>query len=250
MHVFDAKTQLGGSLTEIQQAEHSVKSDTEKNSINKASVLAHETKKFPPQAEEAASESEANSPFGLMNLAYGAVAPHPAPASPAENMKLPPAHTHPQWAWRSAVFFLFMAAMLQSTYYSRDQIASAAPKIKPYLELACKHLNCSIRLPQHIELIVFDDSNIQEDETYSGLMQLSCTLINKASFVQAYPNLELTLTNTDDEAILRKVFTPKEYLTTDKDISAGFSAEDEIKIKLPFTTLDTPVVGYRLFVTY
>ena len=155
-----------------------------------------------------------------------------------------------RWPWVLATLLLVLTAAAQSAYFLRNSIAIYYPKLKPQLIQACEHLKCSIELPKQIEWIVIDDSDMQEDLAHSGVMHLSSSLFNKAGFVQAYPNLELTLTNTDDSPVLRRVFKPAEYLPTNTDIAAGFSASNEIKVKLAITTQDISVAGYRLYVTY
>ncbi|MBC7698653.1 MAG: DUF3426 domain-containing protein, partial [Bacteroidia bacterium] len=116
--------------------------------------------------------------------------------------------------WLMVLFALILlfVAIAQSVYFLRNDIAIYYPKTKPYLVQICEKLACSIDLPKKIEFIVIDDSDIQEDADYAGLMHLSSTLINQASFQQAYPNLELTLTDTEDKPKLRRFFKPIEYL--------------------------------------
>lgn len=154
------------------------------------------------------------------------------------------------WLWLSGALVLLLVAIAQSVYFLRNEIAIYYPNLKPYLVQACERLSCSVNLPKQIEFIVIDDSDMQEDESYAGLMRLSSSLINKATFNQAYPNLELTLTDVDDNPILRRIFKPSEYLPSSRNIASGFSAGDEVKIKLAITTQGITVAGYRVYVTY
>jgi len=109
---------------------------------------------------------------------------------------------------------------------------------------------CTISLPKQIEFIVIDDSDMQEDIQHPGVMLLSSNLINKSPYNQAYPSLELTLTDTNDKPLLRRIFKPAEYLAANTNITDGFNAGEEMRIKLAITTQDIAVSGYRLFVTY
>lgn len=145
---------------------------------------------------------------------------------------------------------LLLTAIIQSIYFLRNDLAIYYPSIKPYLVKICQPLTCSIDLPKKIELIVIDDSDMQEDKTYAGLMRLSSTLINQAAFNQAFPNVEVTLTDVEDKPKLRRIFKPNEYLPEHTDIANGIAAGEEIKIKLAITTSDIAVAGYRVFVTY
>lgn len=155
-----------------------------------------------------------------------------------------------RWLWMLGTFLLVLTAIAQSAYYLRNTIAIYYPNLKPHLLVACQHLGCKIELPKQIESIFIDDSDMQEDLAHPGVIRLSSSLFNKAGFSQAYPNIELTLTDTNDSAILRRIFKPAEYLPPNTDIAAGFAAGREIKIKLAISTNDVSAAGYRLYVSY
>lgn len=154
------------------------------------------------------------------------------------------------WLMFLFALILLFVAIAQSVYFLRNDIATYYPKTKPYLVKICEKIACSIDLPKKIEFIEIDDSDIQEDSNYAGLMHLSSTLINQASFQQAYPNLELTLTDTEDKPKLRRFFKPIEYLPAHTNIAKGLAPGEEFKIKLAMTTHGETVAGYRVFVTY
>lgn len=152
--------------------------------------------------------------------------------------------------WSFVAFVLLLLAAVQSVYFLRTEIAVYYPALKPYLAQACVPIKCTVELPKKIEFIVIDDSDIQEDAQYKGLMRLSSTLINQAGFAQAYPNLELTLTDVEDKPKLRRKFTPKEYLPEHTDISKGLAPNEEVKVRLAMTTNGETVAGYRVYVSY
>lgn len=156
----------------------------------------------------------------------------------------------PAWLLGLFAFVLVIAAILQSIYFSRTEIALYYPNIKPYLALACEKIACSVDLPKKIEFIIIDDSDMQEDADYAGLIHLSSTLINQAGFSQAYPNIELTLTDIEDKPKLRRIFKPLEYLPEHTDVNAGLAAGGEVKVKLAITATGEAVAGYRISVSY
>lgn len=148
------------------------------------------------------------------------------------------------------ILFLLITALGQIVYFLRHDIASSFPQIKPFLVKACTHFGCNIDLPRKIEFIIIDDSDMQEDDTYVGLMHLSSTLMNKAPFDQAYPNIEVTLTDVNDKSKLRRIFKPHEYLPKPNHIENGIQAGQELKINLALTTQNVTVAGYRVLVNY
>ncbi len=154
------------------------------------------------------------------------------------------------WYIWPLILLLIVAALGQTLYFMRNEIAIYYPATKPYLEQACAHIGCSIELPKKIDYIIIDDSELQEDTERKGLIRLNSALINQASFAQAYPNLELTLTDAEDKPKLRRTFKPAEYLPANTDVESGIPAGAEIKINLAISAEGETVTGYRLFVTY
>jgi len=155
-----------------------------------------------------------------------------------------------KWLMRLFAVLLLIGAVAQSIYFWRSDISVYYPKLKPLLTQACEKLGCRIDLPKKIEFIIIDDSDMQEDADHEGLIHFSSTLINQAGFIQTYPNIELTLTDIEDKAKLRRIFTPAEYLPEHTNIGSGLTAGAEIKVQLALTTQGESVAGYRISVSY
>jgi predicted Zn finger-like uncharacterized protein len=82
------------------------------------------------------------------------------------------------------------------------------------------------------------------------LLVLAATLKNRAPFAQAYPHLELTLTDTRDQPVLRKVLAPEDYLAQGVDVRAGFAANGDLAVNLWLDAGETGASGYRLYLFY
>jgi predicted Zn finger-like uncharacterized protein len=145
---------------------------------------------------------------------------------------------------------LITMAVLQAVYYFRSKIAAEYPQFKPYLVQACAALQCEIQLPANLALFTIDDSDMQESEDHQNVIKFSSSLINNANYTQAYPNIELTLTDTDDQAVLRRHINPSEYLAANTDIAAGMAGKAELRVKLAISVADISVAGYRVQLLY
>lgn len=156
--------------------------------------------------------------------------------------------TSPVLIGLSALFILVLIG--QIVYFSRNHIAMQHPSAKPYLQQACQLFACTIELPKKIQLFSIDDSGIQEDAEYQGVIRLSSTLTNRADFNQAYPNLEVTLTDTQDQPKIRRIFKPEEYLSREMNLDTGIAPGDAISIDMPLMTDDVKVSGFRILLTY
>lgn len=145
---------------------------------------------------------------------------------------------------------LFIAVALLCVYFLRSEIARQFPPIKPLLERACIPLKCTIDLSKNLDLISIGDSDMQEDETYQSVIKFSSSLKNNANYPQAYPNLELTLTDDDDRPVIKKLITPKNYLISKEKIKRGLDSQETANIKLSFHVDDLSVASYRILLLY
>lgn len=147
-------------------------------------------------------------------------------------------------------FLLFLAVVLQSAYFLRSEIARQFPQTKPLLERACVPLKCTIDLAKNLDLITIGDSDMQEDDTYQSVIKFSSSLKNNANYPQAYPSLELTLTDNDDRPVIKKLITPKLYLVSKEKIKHGLDPNETATIKLSFHVDDPSVASYRILLLY
>lgn len=146
------------------------------------------------------------------------------------------------------IALLVLAAITQATFYARSTIAQHWPISKPYLSKVCHALGCEIALPMHAELINIDDTDLVKDETHTNIIQFSCTLTNNAPYTQAFPFIELTLTDNNNQPLMRRKIAPKYYLKLTEDkINAGLTAGDEARVHLNLKT-DQAVAGFSAFV--
>ena len=151
------------------------------------------------------------------------------------------------------IFFsllLVLLAGLQSIYAMRTQIAAEYPQFKPLLMQACAALQCEIPLPKNLDLLTIDDSDMQEDEERENVIKFTSLLINNANYAQAYPNIELTLTATDDQPVLRRLIKPSEYLKANSAQGSGLGAREEVRVNLAINVKDLAVAGYRVLLVY
>lgn len=145
---------------------------------------------------------------------------------------------------------LIFTAAAQAIYHLRVKIAAEHPQFKPLLVKACAHLNCTVDLPKELDLITIGDSDMQEDDNFKSVINFSSSLKNNANYPQAYPDIELTLTNADDQVAIKKLITPKDYLSADKKIEDGLPAHEVNPIKLTLYVNEATVAGYRILLVY
>lgn len=157
----------------------------------------------------------------------------------------------PRWLMLLFMLTLLPLAVGQTIYYFRTPIASQFPQTKPYLVQACELIGCKVALPKRLDMLAIDDSEMREDVHYDHVLLFSITLINKANVALSYPSIELTLTDANDETVIRRTITPEKYLALNHNaaigkIDAGIAAKDRLQLKLALNTNDMTTAGYRL----
>lgn len=161
-----------------------------------------------------------------------------------------PAEKQSRWPFALAAILLALGLAGQATFHYRSELAVAFPFLRPSL-LAFSHaLDRTLPLPTRAELVSIETSDLQTDTARGNLLVLNATLRNRAPYGQAYPWLELSLTDTQDSAIARRVFAPKEYLLAKTPADQPFAANSDFAVRLWIEAKDIGAAGYRLYVFY
>lgn len=163
---------------------------------------------------------------------------------------MPPAGKPLRWPYAAVSLILLLALLGQLAFHFRGELAIRAPAARPALEVFSRLLGAQIPLPRHSELLSIEASDLQTDPAHANLLTLNATLRNRAAYAQAFPSLELTLTNTDDNAVARRILSPADYLPERLKGSPSFAANTDIAVRLWIETREIAAAGYRLYVFY
>ncbi|MHB1619321.1 MAG: DUF3426 domain-containing protein [Sulfuricella sp.] len=180
--------------------------------------------------------------------------PEPVPERPVARDTLVEIEDEPKkhrffWLWLIGVLLLLTSLGVQGLYFFRSDLAARHPEFKPFLQQFCGVLQCSIRLPANPDLLSIETSNLEADPQQANLIALNAILRNRAKLAQEYPQLELTLTDTQNRMIARRVFTPREYAKS-ADLNRGMAPNEEVTAKLNLDLGDLKAAGYRVFLFY
>ncbi len=146
--------------------------------------------------------------------------------------------------------FVFMAALLiaglavQAAYHYRTDVVLRFPETAALFQ----SLAVDVPLPRNSDLVSIEASDLQADNA-RGMLVLQATLYNRAGFAQAWPHLELTLTDARDAVISRRVMAAGEYLPPATDLTR-FAARGEVGLRLWLEAKGVEPAGYRLYVFY
>lgn len=195
------------------------------------------------QIEPAAAEAAEQEPAVQAAAGESAAVPQPEEAEGVAKVAEPR-----RWLWLLGIVLLVLLAIGQALFFFRVELAAMAPDLRPALAGACETFGCTLPRPRKPELVGIESSDLAPGG--GNRLLLTAMLKNRAPFDQEYPHLELTLTDTRDEPLLRKVLAPADYLPADKPAAAGFAAQGEVAVNLILEAAGVPAIGYRLYLFY
>ncbi|WP_332749176.1 DUF3426 domain-containing protein [Hydrogenophaga sp.] len=144
---------------------------------------------------------------------------------------------------------LLLAALLvaQWALHERDRIAAWRPDLLPLLQQVCAPIGCAVGPVRNIDAIVIDSSALVR--RLGNFHSFDLVLKNTADMALALPALELSLTDTRDAVISRRVFLPEEWPDAPTVIPAQSSLNVSFRLSLSVGEA-TPMAGYRALVFY
>lgn len=177
-----------------------------------------------------------------------------APARPVpEFLAAEPRSRRATWLWALAVVLGVLILSGQVAHRFRAELAASNATARDALVALCQPLGCDVSLPRHPELMSIDASELQADQRRDGIIILTASIRNRARFAQAYPALELTLTDENDYPVLRRILAPRDYLELPRAaelLHQGISAGSETALRVYLDTSHTRAIGYRLYLFY
>ena len=151
-----------------------------------------------------------------------------------------------------AIVVLLVLVAAQATYHFRDSIVTFWPVTRPAFERFCEVAGCAIRPLRDAAMshLSIEASDLQADPAHRGLLILTATLRNRATWSLAYPHLELTLTDAQDRVVVRRALAPADYAGGTADLQKGIAPNAEVAVKIFIDASATTQAGYRLYMFY
>ena len=142
---------------------------------------------------------------------------------------------------------LVVALLLQIAIQERDDIASRHPVARAWMERLCGRLQCVLQPPRHITAVVIDSSSFLKARHDPSGYQLQMSVKNTSTQAVAMPALELTLTDAQDQPIVRRVLL-RDELGAPLELAPGFVWSGALPLQVIQGAAQ--VAGYRLVAFY
>ncbi|MDB5755399.1 MAG: hypothetical protein JWR56_1827, partial [Massilia sp.] len=143
---------------------------------------------------------------------------------------------------------LVLALAFQAMTTFRNVLAARYPAVKPALVTACALFGCKVELPAQIDTLSVETGELQS--LSANTFSYSTLLRNQGSLVQAWPHIELALTDANDKPVVRRVFAPAQYLPAGVPAAKGIGPRSEQPVKLFFELNQVKASGYHIAIFY
>lgn len=154
------------------------------------------------------------------------------------------------------LFVLTAVLVFQVVLDQRNQIAAKYPGLQASLESLCSALGCSIDPVKQLDALKIESSTFQkiQESALGDTFALKVTLKNNAALPLAVPALELSLTDANDKAVVRRVLLAQELGFQGKTLAASGEWNGAASIFVGSNTgQNRPaaiVTGYRVLAFY
>jgi hypothetical protein len=156
------------------------------------------------------------------------------------------------------LFVLLLAALaLQWMVRQKDVLAAQEPRLAPLLQALCRPLGCEIRPLRRIGSVLIDSANFSK--TGPDAYRLTFVLKNTGAAALEIPALEVTLMDSQDQALVRRVLMPAQFAADQVALPARSELAGALSLKVGAdgaqaaagsTAGPLPVAGYRLLAFY
>lgn len=150
--------------------------------------------------------------------------------------------------WSAAALFLAIGLCVQLIVHERDRLAAYEPATLQVLRPLCDILGCNLAPVRQIESVAIDSSAFTRIR--GDVYRLTVTYKNTAPIAVETPALELTLTDLQDQAVLRRVFLSTELGLRQSQLDAATETAIAIPLTLRNALGGEKISGYRLLAFY
>jgi len=145
--------------------------------------------------------------------------------------------------WTSGIVFLIFTLLIEFTWFHRESLNQNI-KYHPLVSRFCEITGCSLNPVRAPDLIEMVNRNVYSHPNIKKALMVTITMLNAASYEQAYPDIEIGFSDVRGELVAKRVFSPEEYLKFEQDklqllqpksiVSVGLEIQDPGKQAMTF----------------
>jgi len=147
--------------------------------------------------------------------------------------------------WFIGNLLLLLLLIAQISHFYATEL-SRYPQFTPVIERYCVYTGCVVLPQQDIGLIELNRARVTPDPKYRNVLQLRASLINRATFSQGFPLIEISLTNGNGQVVARRAFSSEFYLTEENAAEKTMPINVRFPVRLDFINPENSASGFEV----
>jgi predicted Zn finger-like uncharacterized protein len=166
-----------------------------------------------------------------------------------ETRAAPPRQTGWRIVGAVVALVLLIGLLAQLAWWQRETIMVYWPDSQTLYVQACAPLGCTVLPPHDIDGLQVQPSELRQIDGPHKL-ELKMPLRNRYNVALAYPAIELTLLDDQNNVAVRRVLWPQDYVKPGTPISAGLPARTTQTMIVQLDTGDAVASNFRVQIFY
>ncbi|WP_233832156.1 zinc-ribbon and DUF3426 domain-containing protein [Paraburkholderia sp. ZP32-5] len=144
---------------------------------------------------------------------------------------------------------LVIALLAQLAWWQREAVQVAMPRSQVLYAKVCGYLGCQLTPPHDIDGLLVEPSDLRQVDGPHKL-ELKMPLHNRLNIALAYPAIELTLLDDQNNVAVRRVLWPQDYVPPGTVIAAGLPAHATQTMIVHLDTGNAIASNFRVQIFY
>jgi hypothetical protein len=144
---------------------------------------------------------------------------------------------------------LIVALLAQLAWWQRETVLVYFPRTQTLYAKACAQFGCLITPPHDIDGLQVEPSDLRQIDGPHKL-ELKMPLRNRFSIALAYPAIELTLLDDQNNVAMRRILWPQDYVAPGTPIAAGLPAHTTQTMIVHLDTGTAVASNFRVQIFY
>ncbi|SMG57309.1 zinc-ribbon and DUF3426 domain-containing protein [Paraburkholderia susongensis] len=144
---------------------------------------------------------------------------------------------------------LIIALLAQLAWWQRETVMVNLPRSRIVYAKICAQLGCQVTPPHDIEGLLVEPSDLRQIDGPHKL-ELKMPLHNRLNIPLAYPAIELTLLDDQNNVAVRRVLWPQDYVPPGTVIAAGLPAHATQTMIVHLDTGNAVASNFRVQIFY
>ncbi len=147
--------------------------------------------------------------------------------------------------WWLLGIILLLGLAAQYVWFQRDNIMQQHPKTVSYYNQLCAQFKCNVYRNKDFSKLQIINRDVRLHPAYQDSLLVNAVMENQGETTVPYPNIQLSLFDTNGEMVSYRRFKPKEYLEENINIAQGMAANSPVHFVMELSGYEDNAVSFE-----